>query len=253
MYSSSTDYFTDSVNMIIAALLFISGRFMESDTDCRDKFVARCLVRDIVRRGQNSTGQPDQISPDAEAQTDQRCETFKLWGDDLRPGNVLLDETGAVVGVVDWEYTYFAPETYWVNPPWWLPLEVMDNYIDEDADSDSSDQEEQSHDAENEGDKQGDGEKQGNGDFQEQWDELVRTYLRALEKAETKLQRNQHARPLGKHLCSSSSEGQAIVAPIAQQLPLSQLMRQRWDEDRAAFALTTSLAQNFLLDKFFWD
>lgn len=30
-------------------------------------------------------------------------------------------------------------------------------------------------------------------------------------------------------------------------------MRQRWDEDRAEFGLTTSLAQNFLLDNFFWN
>ncbi|KAG6359869.1 hypothetical protein INS49_010922 [Diaporthe citri] len=265
-YVSSTDYFTDSTNMAIAALLFMNEKYIESVTDCRDKFVARCLMRDTVLRRQNSTGKSDQPSPNAGAQTDQRHETFRLWGDDFRPENVLLDENGVVVGVFDWEYTYFAPETYWVNPPWWLPLEVVDNYIDEDADSPTSDQEEltrsekdeeESPHAERdeeelphaEKDEQG----QGDGNFQEKWDELVRTYLRALEKAEKKLQSNQQDRLLGNHLRSGSSKDQATAAPIAHQTPLSQLMRHRWDEEKQEFALTTSLAQNFLFDNFVWD
>lgn len=246
-YSSSADYLIESANMAIAALLFMDEKFIESVTDCKDKFVARCLVRDILRRRQNSPGESDRTSHNTEPQTDRSRETFRLWGDDFRPENVLLDEHGAVVGVVDWEYTYFAPETYWVNPPWWLTLEVMDNYIDKDTDSDASGINEISHDAE---EKE---EKQGNGDSEEQWDELVRTYLRALEKAEKKLQSNGQVGPLGNHLCSSSGNGQAVAAPVAQRLPLSQLMRHRWDEDRVTFALTTSLAQNFMLDNFFWD
>ncbi|KAI7782272.1 Altered inheritance of mitochondria protein 9 [Diaporthe eres] len=170
-YSSSTEYFTDSANMAIAALLFVKENFIKSETDCRDIFVASCPVRDMVRRRQNSTGESDQPIPEAEAQTDQPHETFRLWGDGFRPDNVLLDENGAVVGVVDWEYTYFAPETYWVNPPWWLPAELMDDdYIDKDAGSRTSDQEESPHDAEKEKEEQGDG------SFREQWDELMRTY-----------------------------------------------------------------------------
>lgn len=120
-YSSSTESFTDSADMAIAALLFMSENFFESFADCKNKFVAHFMVRDIVRRRQNSIGEPDQHIPIAESQTNPSYETFRLWGDDFRPDNVLLDENGAVVGVVDWEYTYFAPETYWVNPPWWLP------------------------------------------------------------------------------------------------------------------------------------
>lgn len=234
-YSSSTDFFTDSEDMAIAALLFMSEKFVESFADCKDKFVAHSLVRDIVRRRQDSI-----------SASDQSQETFRLWGDDFRPENVLLDENGAVVGVVDWEYTYFAPETYWVNPPWWLPLEVVDNCIDEDTDSDKSNQEEASKDAEKRK------EKQGNRDFQKQWDELLRTYVRALERAETKLQSDQQVEPQIHHLCSRSSKGLTVSAPIAQHPSLSQLMRQRWDDDKVEFALTTSLAQNFLLDNFFW-
>lgn len=245
-YSSSTDFFTDSADMAIAALLFMSEKFVGSFLDCKDKFVAHCLVRDIVRRRQNGIGEPDQPSPNAEAQADHSHETFRLWGDDFRPENVLLDENGAVVGVVDWEYTYFAPETYWVNPPWWLPLEVMEDYINEDTDSGTLNQEEVSHDAEK------GKEKQGNRDFQKQWDELLRTYVRALERAETKLQNEQQVESRSNHLCLRSNKGLTVSASIAQHPSLSQLMRQRWDEDKVEFALTTSLAQNFLLDNFFW-
>lgn len=151
-YSSSKDYFIHSANMEIAALLFMSERYIESDTDCWDMFVARCLVRDLVRRRQNST----QTSGGAEEQTDQPRETFRLWGDDLRPKNVLLDENWAVVGVIDWEYTYFAPETCWVKAPWWLPLWEVDSHTDKGADSGPSGQEEPPHNAEKEKEEQTD-------------------------------------------------------------------------------------------------
>lgn len=157
-----------------------------------------------------------------------------------------MDENGAAVGVFEWEYTYFAPETYWVNPPWWLPLEVLDNCIDEEAGLGKSNQEEASNDAEKRK------EKQDNSDFQKQWDELLRVYVRALERAETKLQNDQQAEPRCTHLCSSSSKGLTVSAPITEHSSLSQLMRQRWDEDKVEFALTTSLAQNFLLENLFW-
>ncbi|KUI63023.1 Altered inheritance of mitochondria protein 9, mitochondrial [Cytospora mali] len=249
-YSSSKEYFADAANIEVAGLLFMNEKFVESATDCRNKYVVRCLLRDIVRRRQNNTGESDQSSASTKGQTDQPHETFRLWGDDLRPENVLLDENGVVVGVVDWEYTYFAPETYSVNTPWWLLFEGMEDSTDEDPEPGTSDQEKLSHDAENAGDKQSDG---NNGSLQEHWDELVRTYLRALEKAEEKLQSKQQARPLGKYLCSGSSNSQAVAAPIAAQLPLSRLMRYRWNEDRKEHALTTSISQGFLLDKFFWD
>lgn len=258
-YSSSTDYFTDSTNMAIAELLFMNEKFIKSETGCRDIFVARCLVRDMVCRRQNGTGEPDQPSPKAEAQIDQPHETFRLWGDDFRPDNVLLDENGVVVGVVDWEYTYFAPETYWANPPWWLPVEFMEDYYgDEDAGSHTSDQEELPHDAEKEQEElphnaEKEKEQQRDGNFQEQWNELVRTYLSALAKVEKKLPSDQQVRPLGNHLCSRPDQDQTVAAPTVQQVPLSQLMRHRWDENRAECALTTSLSQGFLLDNYFWD
>lgn len=244
-YSSSTEYLTEAANTVIAGLLFINEKFIESATECRNNFVARCLVRDIVRQRQIGIGEPDQSTqPNAETQTGQPREVFRLWGDDFRPENVLLNEKGAVVGVVDWEFTYFAPETYLLNPPWWILADLVTGKDGGDDETVEMDQEKLSDDVEDVGDKQ------DHDSFRQKWDGLVRIYLRALQKSEEKLQDNQQVRPLGKHLCSGSSEDQVVAT---QQPPLSQLMRQRWDENMAEHALTTSIAENFLFDKFFWD
>lgn len=47
-------------------------------------------------------------------------ETFRLWCDDFRPHNVLCNEYGDVVGVIDWELVYLAPESHVYDPPHWL-------------------------------------------------------------------------------------------------------------------------------------
>ena len=48
---------------------------------------------------------------------------FKLFCDDLRPGNVLVDEqTLRITAVLDWEWTYAAPRQFLYSPPWWLIL-----------------------------------------------------------------------------------------------------------------------------------
>lgn len=245
-YCSSTEYLTDAANMGVAGLLFMNEKFTESATDCRDQFVARCLTRDIVRRRQNSSCQHIQTGPDTATQNHQTHETFRLWGDDLGPENVLLDENGAVVGVVDWEYTYFAPETYLANPPWWLLLEVVEKYAGEDREPNTSDSGQLSHDAEDERDEQGDRK------YQAPWDDAVKTYLRALEKAEETLQSDKQDRHLGNHLCSGSSKDEAVAAHIAQPVTLSQLMRHRWNEDIKEYALTTLASRSSLQDIYFW-
>lgn len=64
---------------------------MADEADCRRKYVARCLFRklscDISKKYCNGP--------------------FRLYCDDLRPDNVLVDASSlAVTGVVDWEFTY---------------------------------------------------------------------------------------------------------------------------------------------------
>jgi hypothetical protein len=48
---------------------------------------------------------------------------FKLWCDDFRPANVLLNDDHHLAGVVDWEFTYAAPVEFSYAPPWWLLIE----------------------------------------------------------------------------------------------------------------------------------
>lgn len=262
VYSSSAHYLADAVDMHVAELLFMNEKLIDSAEDCRNKFVARYLIRNLVRGRQ-------------EAQAGQPRETFRLWGDDIRSDNVLLDENGVVVGVVDWEYTYFAPETYHLNPPWWLLAEVMDRRNSQDAESDlgadgdsdaGSDDGSKAHsDASVDADRglpnpkdvsrdpDNPEEEEGGDNIGDEWDALVRTYLRALEKAEIELQNVQKKRPVGNHLCSSSTKDQDVRAPVTQKLPLSQLMKYRWDEGVEEFALATCIPQGLILDRFFWD
>ncbi|POS69793.1 phosphotransferase [Diaporthe helianthi] len=251
IYSSSRDFFVDAVETHIAELLFMSEKFIHSATDCRKKFVARRTVRNLVRARLE------------EKQADQSCETFRLWGDDFRPESVLLDENGVVVGVVDWEYTYFAPETYHLNPPWWLLGEITSGHSspDENSDAGADDSSDPSADASegfpnlNElssdiGDQEGE---EGGDKDPYDWDGLVRAYLRALEEMEEKLQSDQKIRPVGNHLFSSSTKEHDVTAHTTRKLPLSRLMKHRWDEDTTEFALTTVISQIVFLDKYFWD
>lgn len=55
---------------------------------------------------------------------------FKIWCDDLRPSNVLVNEELQIVGVVDWEFTYAAPVEFSHAPHWWLLLEQPEYWPD---------------------------------------------------------------------------------------------------------------------------
>ncbi|PYI20065.1 phosphotransferase family protein [Aspergillus violaceofuscus CBS 115571] len=81
-----------------------------SADDCRRRFVARRLFSRVTSEGRFASSRNDH-GP------------FKLWCDDLRPSNILLNEHLQIVGVIDWEFTYAAPVQFSYAPPWWLLLE----------------------------------------------------------------------------------------------------------------------------------
>lgn len=57
---------------------------------------------------------------------------FKLFCDDFRFGNVLMDEkTLKITGIIDWEWAYAAPTQFSYCPPSWLILERPTTWRDE--------------------------------------------------------------------------------------------------------------------------
>ncbi|KAI1932837.1 hypothetical protein LOZ12_004383 [Ophidiomyces ophidiicola] len=84
--------------------------------DCREKYTCRHLFRALV---------PYFLS---KHRADNRG-PFKLFGDDLCPGNVLVnEETLEVTAVIDWEFVYTAPSLFAACPPWWLLLRKPEDW-----------------------------------------------------------------------------------------------------------------------------
>lgn len=109
-FTSSFDYFEALSQLHIDHLTHQRNDAVDSETDCRRKYIARHLFRKLIRQRR--------LLSKAHANG-----PFKLWCDDLRPSNVLLDANMQIVGVVDWEFTYAAPVEFSFSPPWWLLLE----------------------------------------------------------------------------------------------------------------------------------
>lgn len=95
-------------------LVFQHNDAIRDEEDARDKYVARQLFRRLAAEGRLSRGiGHHKYKPDG---------TFRLWCEDLRPSNVLIDKDDRVVGVIDWEFAYAAPSQFTFDPPWWLLL-----------------------------------------------------------------------------------------------------------------------------------
>ncbi|KAL2871409.1 phosphotransferase family protein [Aspergillus lucknowensis] len=109
-FNTSSSYLEALADLNIEHLIHQRNDAVESADDCRRKFVARKLFHKLAKNKQL---------------TNPSLETgpFKIWCDDLRPANVLLNENMQIVGVVDWEFTYAAPAEFSYAPPWWLLIE----------------------------------------------------------------------------------------------------------------------------------
>ncbi|KND88441.1 hypothetical protein TOPH_07035 [Tolypocladium ophioglossoides CBS 100239] len=113
-YSTSTKWYSAMADMHLAQVTFQHNDAVLDEEDTRDKYVARQLFRRLASTGRLAIGfDADEYS----------CESmFRLYSEDLRPSNVLIDKDLCVVGVIDWEFAYVAPAQFSFDPPWWLLL-----------------------------------------------------------------------------------------------------------------------------------
>ncbi|KAJ6440714.1 hypothetical protein O9K51_06504 [Purpureocillium lavendulum] len=115
IFMSSTSYYSALADMHLQQLSFQRNQAVDSADNCRKKYIARQLFRKLARENRLTLEQ-FQSGP------------FKLWCDDLRPTNVLVDSEHRIVGVIDWEFSYAAPAEFSFSPPWWLLLTPPDDW-----------------------------------------------------------------------------------------------------------------------------
>lgn len=125
--STSRQWHVSIAETYIAGLLYDTD-LEKNEEDIRDSFVARYLFRQLGK----TRKLPQRPDDDGTAAEETR-ESFRLWCDDFRPHNVLCNEQGDVQGVIDWEFVYFAPESYIYDPPFWVimdrdPEAVLENF-----------------------------------------------------------------------------------------------------------------------------
>jgi hypothetical protein len=130
-YQTADDWYTVLAEMQIATLLFQHNDMVSSEDDCKTKYVARQLFRRLAKQGRLSTfgfaqdswsaqsndARPTLPAPDGSG-------SFRLWSDDFRPTNIIVDEKDNILGAINWEFTYVGPTQFALDPPWWLLLEV---------------------------------------------------------------------------------------------------------------------------------
>ncbi|RAH65646.1 phosphotransferase family protein [Aspergillus aculeatinus CBS 121060] len=112
-FRSATDYFEALAMQHLSHLRLQQRDAVYSEEDCRRKFTARCLFLNLMKK----------IFPQ------HRQGPFRLYCDDFRPSNVLVDrDTSRVSGVIDWEFTYAAPAEFTCVAPWWLLLQSPEDW-----------------------------------------------------------------------------------------------------------------------------
>ncbi|KAH6981059.1 hypothetical protein BKA56DRAFT_673502 [Ilyonectria sp. MPI-CAGE-AT-0026] len=121
--------------MHMAQLVFQHNDAISSEDDCRNKYVARQIFRRLAKQGRLSTfgfAEDDWSAQSAKPTSStlspapSGSDSFRLWGDDLRAGNILLTDSDDIAALIDWEFSYAAPTQFALDPPWWLLLDLAE-------------------------------------------------------------------------------------------------------------------------------
>ncbi|GFF54980.1 hypothetical protein IFM51744_08511 [Aspergillus udagawae] len=115
VYRSSTDYIASLLQLQSTHLREQRNSVYDSE-DCREKYACRYLMKAIAL---DFISQEDNHGP------------FQLFCDDFGPGNVLVDDSLRVTGVIDWEFCYTAPIQFAGSIPSWLLLQRPHRIINE--------------------------------------------------------------------------------------------------------------------------
>ncbi|KAK9418720.1 hypothetical protein SUNI508_07740 [Seiridium unicorne] len=134
-YETADDWYIALAEMQMATLIFQHNDIVVSENDCRTKYVARQLFHRLAKQGRLSTfGFAGSKTAGATLPAPDGSSSFRLWPDDFRPANVLVDDNEQIAGIIDWEFTYVGPTQFVLDPPWWLLIEVpemWENGIDD--------------------------------------------------------------------------------------------------------------------------
>lgn len=140
-YQTADDLYVALTDMQIATLIFQHNDMVTSEDDCKTRYVARQLFRKLAKQGRLSKlGFSDDNWSACSKHNRARLPapdspgSFRLWGDDVRPNNVLIDDNDQILGAIDSEFSYAAPTQFILDPPWWLLLdqpELWDAGIDD--------------------------------------------------------------------------------------------------------------------------
>ncbi|OOF91465.1 hypothetical protein ASPCADRAFT_177528 [Aspergillus carbonarius ITEM 5010] len=116
-FETASSYFLALAELHMIHLSSQRNDAFDSEEECRNKYIARCLFRKLARENRLCSHENG---------------PFKLFCDDLRPANVLANSqyNYAVVGAIDWEFSYVAPAEFVYSPPAWLLLERPEYWQD---------------------------------------------------------------------------------------------------------------------------
>ncbi|KAH7029775.1 phosphotransferase [Microdochium trichocladiopsis] len=221
-YATADEWYTALADMHIAQLVFQHNDVVESEADCRNKYVARQVFRRLAREGKLSIfGFADDkwsaqsAARRAKAATElapapSGVDSFRLWGDDFRAGNILLNDSDEIAALVDWEFAYSAPTQFILDPPWWLLLQTIEWWSD------------------------------GIDSWVETYEERLGMWLAAMEQAE----RDADDAPSAKQQVSHCLGAERLPAP------LSRYMRESWETGR--FFLNYAARKSWAFDALYW-
>lgn len=131
IYESTDAWYVALAEMQMATLIFQHNDMISSEDDCRNKYVARQIFRRLAKQGrlasfgfaEDDWSARSQLSRSTLPMPDGSG-SFRLWADDFRPANIMIDDNDDIIGAIDWEYAYVGPTQFVLDAPWWLLLDV---------------------------------------------------------------------------------------------------------------------------------